>query len=151
MSPSSPVDTGYHDTDTVMWVRPNDLDSLGHVNNATVLEYLECGRWDWLARNQPRASGGRVIAVVARMEIDYRRIIESRRVLVHTHLESAPAAGEIGYRVAFVQTLFAAPSETPGVPEIVPGQEAVRALVQVGFYDTHDKCLATVDEFFRQP
>jgi acyl-CoA thioesterase FadM len=31
--------------------RPNDLDSLGHVNNAIVLEYLEAGRWSWFARN----------------------------------------------------------------------------------------------------
>ncbi|WP_261569598.1 acyl-CoA thioesterase, partial [Frankia gtarii] len=67
-------------------VRPNDLDALGHVNNAVALEYLEAGRWDWLD-HQGLVPGDRLIAVVARIEIDYRAEIPRGRVEIRTALE----------------------------------------------------------------
>jgi acyl-CoA thioester hydrolase len=125
---------------TTMWVRPNDLDSLGHVNNATVLEYLENGRWDWMARNGIRA-GKRVIAVVARIEVDYRRMIATRQVRVETTLERAPHPDEITYQVVFRQQVFLV-EESPSLP-------AVQARVQVGFFDVAAGGLATVEDYFQ--
>ncbi|RKI59045.1 acyl-CoA thioesterase, partial [Corallococcus sp. AB049A] len=40
----------FEESSLTLRVRPNDLDTLGHVNNATTLEYLEAGRWAWLER-----------------------------------------------------------------------------------------------------
>lgn len=124
-----------------MWVRPNDLDGLGHVNNATVLEYLENGRWDWMAKNGIRA-GRRVIAVVARMEVDYRRMIVCRQVRVETALEHVFDPDEITYQVVFRQQVV--PIEDGG--ESAP--PAALARVQVGFFDTAAGTLATADQFF---
>lgn len=130
----------YEPSTTTMWVRPNDLDSLGHVNNATVLEYLENGRWDWMARNGIR-SGRRVIAVVARIEVDYRRMIATRQVRVETTLEHEPDPDEITYQVVFRQRVIPI-EEGPSLP-------AVLARVQVGFFDTEAGGLATAEDFFQ--
>src|SRR5262245_23649922 len=66
-------------------VRPNDLDSLGHVNNAVVLEYLELARWHWLATLQvPRR--GRILPVVVRTEVDYLKEIGCEELHVTTQL-----------------------------------------------------------------
>lgn len=129
----------YEPSTTTMWVRPNDLDSLGHVNNATVLEYLETGRWDWMARNGIE-HGSRVIAVVARIEIDYRRMIASRQVQVETTLEHEPDPDDIAYQVVFRQEVIPL-EDDPALP-------AVLARVQVGFFDTATRGLATVEDFF---
>lgn len=131
----------FEPTTTLMWVRPNDLDSLGHVNNATVLEYLENGRWDWMARNGIHA-GPRVIAVVARMEVDYRRMITCRQVRVETALAHAPDPDEITYQVVFQQQVI--PVED-GADAALP---AALARVQVGFLDTATGNLTTADSFF---
>ena len=59
-------------------VRFSDLDGMGHVNNARYLSYLEEARvaWsDWLGREH----GADVMsdgAILARVEIDYRRPLE---------------------------------------------------------------------------
>jgi len=58
----------YTESRVSVGVRPNDLDALGHVNNAVV---LETGRRDWLDRRRLRSTGA-VLGVVARLEIDYR-------------------------------------------------------------------------------
>ncbi|HEY0132889.1 MAG TPA: thioesterase family protein, partial [Nannocystis sp.] len=66
-------------------IRPNDLDSLGHVNNAVVLEYFEAGRWAWMdARGIGRR--GKVVPVVSRIEVDYRRELTGPELQVHTTL-----------------------------------------------------------------
>ena len=56
-------------------VRPTDLDSKGHTNNARYLEYLQAGRWRWLEDNgltdESLRQAGAVL-VTARIEIDYR-------------------------------------------------------------------------------
>jgi acyl-CoA thioester hydrolase len=54
-------------------VRWRDVDALGHVNNATIVTYLETARTElW----RERFGGGTAIPfVVARVEVDYRRQI----------------------------------------------------------------------------
>ena len=68
-------------------VRPNDLDSLGHVNNATVLEYLEAGRWSWLEHHN-LFHGQKIIPVVARIEVNYSREILPGEVKIITKLKT---------------------------------------------------------------
>lgn len=121
-------------------MRPNDLDSLSHVNNAVVVEYLEAGRWDWLAR-QGLAHGDGIIAVVARSEIDYLAEIPRGEVEVRTHLES-PTAQELDedtltFRARFRQRVYRAGMDTP----------AVNALVTVAFLDATQRCLVSLQDF----
>jgi acyl-CoA thioesterase FadM len=80
-------------------VRPSDLDSLGHVNNAAVLEYLEYGRWEWLKRFGLRLATY-VVPVVTRVEVDYRCEIFMCDLAITTDL-----AGESFYRIVFNQTV----------------------------------------------
>lgn len=57
-------------------VRSTELDSLGHVNNAKYLEYLEWGRFEWLRESRVtldffgRSGLG---TVIANININYRR------------------------------------------------------------------------------
>lgn len=76
---------------TEVQVRYNDIDVLGHVNNAIYLQYLEQGRLD-IFEDFSRAKGiGRHemgITVVARIEIDYLHEIKyGQRVIVQTLVE----------------------------------------------------------------
>ncbi|MEV0534422.1 acyl-CoA thioesterase [Kitasatospora sp. NPDC050463] len=121
-------------------VRPNDLDALGHVNNAVALEYLEAGRWDWLGR-QGLVHGDRLIAVVARTEIDYLAEIPRGLVEVRTRLDS-PSEEEwdeegITFRVRFRQRIH--------LPEAA--RPAVDALVTVAFLDAEQRCLVSLQDF----
>jgi acyl-CoA thioester hydrolase len=123
-----------------MQVRPNDLDALGHVNNAVALEYLEAGRWDWLDKNG-LVHGDRMISVVARTEIDYLAEIPRGRVEVRTVLES-PAENEydeddITFRARFRQRVH--------LPEA--DKTAVDALVTVAFLDAEQRCLVSMQDF----
>jgi len=121
-------------------VRPNDLDALGHVNNAVALEYLEAGRWDWLGR-QGLEPGGPVVAVVARVEADYRAEIPRGQVEVRTLLEFPNAAefdgGDLTFRARFRQRLH-----LPGVE-----RPAVEALVTVAFLDPVARCVVSMEDF----
>lgn len=121
-------------------VRPNDLDALGHVNNAVALEYLEAGRWDWLGR-QGLVHGDRMIAVVARTEIDYLAEIPRGQIEVRTSLES-PSAEEfdeddLTFRARFRQRLHLSEAARP----------AVDALVTVAFLDAEQRCLVSMQDF----
>ncbi|MFJ9950294.1 acyl-CoA thioesterase [Kitasatospora sp. NPDC091207] len=121
-------------------VRPNDLDALGHVNNAVALEYLEAGRWDWLGR-QGFVHGDRLIAVVARTEIDYLAEIPRGRVEVRTVLAS-PSEEEwdeegITFRARFRQRIHLPEADRP----------AVDALVTVAFLDARQRCLVSLQDF----
>lgn len=123
-------------------VRPNDLDAMGHVNNAVALEYLEAGRWDWLGR-QGLVHGDRMIAVVARAEIDYLAEVPRGRVEIRTLLES-PTAEEfdedsLTFRARFRQRIH--------LPEVE--QPAVDALVTVAFLDAAQRCLVSLQDFLR--
>ena len=121
-------------------VRPNDLDALRHVNNAVALEYLEAGRWDWLGC-QGLAHGDRIVAVVARIEVDYLAEIRGGQVEVRTSLES-PTAAEfdeegLTFRARFRQRIHLPEVERP----------AVDALVTVAFLDAAQRCLVTLQDF----
>jgi acyl-CoA thioester hydrolase len=124
----------------ILPVRPNDLDALGHVNNAVALEYLEAGRWDWLDR-QGFAYDGRMIAVVARIEIDYRAEIPRGRVEIRTLLSSPTAAefdeDSLTFRARFRQRIHLPEAERP----------AVDALVTVAFLDATQRCLVSLQDF----
>lgn len=132
----------FEDSSLTLRVRPNDLDSLGHVNNATVLEYLETGRWAWLERNGLR-QGASVIGLTMRVEVDYLKEIAPQEVVVWTHLE-APSAEELGdaeavhYRVQFHQKILLGSGS----------QVAVEAHVQAAFIRAADRALCTAQEFF---
>lgn len=129
---------------TRLIVRPNDLDSLGHVNNAVVLEYLEAGRWAWLDHHDLRR-GGRVIPVVARIEIDYRREILPPEVVVTTSMEDDEAFLSPGY-LRFQSVFRQAVKCHPGEGSIV----AAEARAQVAFIDTVDRTLRSVQDYFEQ-
>lgn len=121
-------------------VRPNDLDALGHVNNAVALEYLEAGRWDWLGR-QGLVHGDRLIAVVARTEIDYLAEIPRGLVEVRTELAS-PSEEEwdeegITFRARLRQRIHLPEADRP----------AVDALVTVAFLDAEQRCLVSLQDF----
>jgi acyl-CoA thioester hydrolase len=139
LSESLPV--RFEESVTSVRVRPNDLDSLGHVNNATVLEYFEAGRWAWMDQHGLR-HGTRVLAVVARIEVDYRREILPQELEVRTVLE--PPEGEDlededaqHYRVYFRQKVL-----------IDSGRQvAAEARLQVAFIDASTRALSTLQEF----
>jgi len=116
-------------------VRPNDLDSLGHVNNAVVLEYLEAGRWAWMDRHQIRRVGG-VVPVVSRVEVDYRRELAGSTVQVRTALvEPDGDPDDVSYRACFTQQI------------LVDGSLAVEAVIYVAFIDARSRFLCTVQDF----
>jgi len=120
-------------------VRPNDLDSLGHVNNATVLEYLEAGRWAWMERHSLRRDS-RILPVTSRIEVDYRREILPQEVLVRTVLEpslSEDSEDEVSYRVYFRQRILLKQGE----------QVAAEARVQVAFIDSVERTLRTLQDY----
>ncbi|MBN1204790.1 MAG: acyl-CoA thioesterase [Myxococcaceae bacterium] len=131
----------FEDSSLTLRVRPNDLDSLGHVNNATALEYLEAGRWAWMERNSLRR-GGSIVALTIRIEVDYRKEISPGDVVVWTHLES-PEAEELGdveaihYRACFHQKILVGSGS----------QVAVEAHVQAAFVRGADRSLSSLQEF----
>lgn len=53
-------------------VRFADTDALGHVNNATYLEYLELARVEWLKRVLGAVETKEFGVILARVEIDYK-------------------------------------------------------------------------------
>lgn len=124
-----------NDTAIELVVRPNDLDALQHVNNATALEYLETGRWDWM-HNNGLTWGGRVVAVVARLEIDYRRPLLRGRVLVRTAMVSDIEPDDATYQAIFEQHIHQGDDEP-----------AVSAKLQVAFFDTTTGTLTTAQHF----
>lgn len=57
-------------------VADNEIDELGHVNNARFLEYLERGRMDWYNRCDPTLNNfadHSLGTVVVKIDINYRR------------------------------------------------------------------------------
>jgi acyl-CoA thioester hydrolase len=130
----------FEDSAVTLRVRPNDLDSLGHVNNATVLEYLEAGRWAWMDQHALRRDAG-VIGVISRIEVDYRReILAQQQVEVRTRLESPGPeelldADAVHYRATFRQQV------------LVEGQVVVDARVQAAFLHTAERTLASLQDF----
>ncbi len=134
----------FQESSLVLRVRPNDLDSLGHVNNAIALEYLEAGRWAWMEQSGLHW-GGSIIAVTTRIEVDYRREIGPQEVVVRTRLE-APSPEEledeeaVHYRALFHQQIL-----------VDLGQSlAVEARVQAAFISVKERSLRSVQEYLAQ-
>lgn len=138
--PRARCDVHFVRTTTAMWVRPNDVDALGHVNHATVLEYFENARLDWLATNG-LALSPTCAAVVARAVIDYRWPITCRRVEVDTSTAPLADAAELAYRVDFLQAVRCV-GDGAGA-----GKVAVEARIEVGFIDPRDGSLKSVQAF----
>lgn len=131
-------------------VRPNDLDSLQHVNNAVVLEYLETGRWHWALHNGLRVNG-LVIPIVARIEIDYLGMLLPPEVVVRTELTGELDPEGINYRAEFVQQVFQARKGREGDPvgrTQVSASPSVRARVQVAFVHRETEHLSTVQDYW---
>ncbi len=53
-------------------VRFSDLDAMGHVNNATFIQYLESARLGWWLHVTQREGLAALDMILARTEIDYR-------------------------------------------------------------------------------
>jgi acyl-CoA thioesterase FadM len=120
-------------------VRPNDLDSLAHVNNAVSLEYLEAGRWAWMDQYGLNRIG-RIVPVVTRIQVDYRREIRPQRLKVRTTLQQAARTGpdiDATYKVRFVQEIL--------INDCT--DTAVSAQVDVAFIDGETRSLASLQEF----
>ncbi|BAY61691.1 hypothetical protein NIES22_17580 [Calothrix brevissima NIES-22] len=119
-----------------MQVRPNDLDSFGHVNNATVLEYLETGRWDWLKQSNLHKKQ-QIFPVVARIEVNYRKEIIQENVVINTRLEQADKASQ--YQANFWQSIEIIKAGNPLV--------AVEARIKIVFIDSIERTLRTLEDF----
>lgn len=82
-------------------VRFADLDMLGHVNNATLVTFLEVARWQWwkaFLADRPFEEEG---FLVARVEVDYRApILLSDQVQVEVRCTKAGRTSfDLAYRV----------------------------------------------------
>jgi len=125
--------SGFRKTVTQLPVRPGDLDSVGHVNNARALEYLEHGRWDWLRRNN-LSRGTNVIPVVVRIEADYRAEIPWGDIRVETDMQDG---GDLTFKAIFNQLIYAGS----------PDQFAVKAVVHVAFIDAAARSVCTLQDY----
>ncbi|NET58782.1 MAG: acyl-CoA thioesterase [Symploca sp. SIO2E6] len=126
----------FETVDLTIQVRPNDLDSSGHVNNATIMEYLEAGRWSWL-KHHYLARGQRIIPVVARVEINYRHEIWLEEVRVITKLKEAEKP--LYYQVSFEQSIEIFKDEVATI--------ATEAIVKVAFIDSMERTIRTLQDF----
>jgi acyl-CoA thioesterase FadM len=124
-------------------VRPADLDGVGHVNNAVVLQYLEAGRWAWMDHHQLRRADP-VVPVVSRIEVDYLREIPYGALDVSTTMVNLAEGAlvdldDISYRARFRQEVRLGSD----------GTVAARADVAVAFIDKETRSLCTVQDFMR--
>ena len=120
-------------------VRPNDLDSLGHVNNAVILEYFEAGRWAWMNRQGIRQTQA-VVPVVSRIEVNYLKPVLGGMVEVNTRLSSFPDDPETSYQAVFQQSLTALTAQGPVA--------AAEAVIRIAFLDTSASGLCSLQEYF---
>lgn len=123
--------------ETEVSVRFQDLDIAGHVNNAVYVTYLEEARVDYLA-DVLDVGGDELSAVVARLEIDYRRPIrdlDDVTVAVRT-LEPGTSSVPMEYEiragnavVASAETVMVTVDDGTGETRPVPDRwrEQVRA------------------------
>jgi acyl-CoA thioester hydrolase len=118
--------------------RPNDLDSLAHVNHAVTLEFLEAGRWDWFGKHGI-GRGGPSSAVVTHVDVAYLQQIFPGELEVATRL--ATPLDEIAYRAQFRQTITV--RDDAGGPAL-----AIDACISVAFVDLATRRLCSMQEFF---
>ncbi len=76
-------------------VRWADVDSFGHVNNATYLSYLEECRSQWMSSVPSRWEEGDTGPVVANVNINYRRAIHWPQTLEVTLEPASPGRSSI--------------------------------------------------------
>lgn len=132
----------FGETILCLHVRPNDLDSLGHVNNAVAMEYLETGRWDWLARNGLRRRNP-ILPVVSRAEVNYWKELFPPAVRVRTRLDQHECSRLdeefVTYQAVFRQRIFsgAGPDTSP----------AIEARINVAFIDSELRTIRTLQDF----
>lgn len=129
----------YEDISITLPVRPNDLDSFGHVNYAAFLEYMEAGPWAWLSHHFRRQNPGKILPVVARLEINYLREARLEPLQVLTQLE---AAAESPYHVYFRQLVIV---ERDG-----RALSATEARVKMAFMHSLTRSLSTVQAFIEE-
>lgn len=118
---------------TCLSVRPSDLDSAGHVNNSRVLDYFEQGRWEWLQSHGLRRQT-RVVPVVSRIEVDYRKEIVWGPLNIETQRVQDEDAT---YKAMFSQRIFAGNTTEP----------SGTAFVHIAFINATDRRLCTVEDF----
>lgn len=123
----------FKNTVTQLPVRPGDLDSVGHVNNARVLEYLEHARWDWMRSNNLSRSEN-VIPVVVRIEADYRAEIPWGDIRVETGMQDGD---DLTFKAIFNQFIYAGPADP----------FAVKAVVHVAFIDAATRGVCTLQDY----
>jgi acyl-CoA thioesterase FadM len=118
-------------------VRPADLDSLGHVNNARLLEFLEAARWDWL---HAQGVGGRssIAPVVSSIVIDFLAQIRLTQVDVETVLRPLVEPElDLTFRVHVEQKVRLAGPQTL----------VAQAQIQIAFVNIVDQVLCPVADF----
>ena len=81
-------------------VRPSDLDSFGHVNNAKVLEFFELGRLMWLQAVELQPATG-IVPVLVHAELRYLCEILLGPLIIRTQL-----VAQTFYSVVFEQGIL---------------------------------------------
>ncbi len=78
---------------TAVPTRWGDADALGHINNAMLVRYLECGRIDYIEQvcQLSLADGGRFGFIIAKLEIGF-----VKQVHHPSHLEVATRVSRFG-------------------------------------------------------
>ena len=70
----------------LLLVRPTDLDSLGHCNNARIVEILETARWEWTGRS-PVHGGQKFVPIISKADIHYRGEVLAGEIKVFTWIK----------------------------------------------------------------
>jgi len=120
--------------------RPNDIDSLGHVNNAVVLEYFEAARWDWVTQ-MGIEHRSRIAVVVSRIVVDYVGQIFPGKLLVNTRFlrSSDDWLDEISYKAVVEQTVRAEGDS----------RELAKAKITLAFIGATTGALCTLQEYLQ--
>ena len=74
--------------DTPIQIRFNDVDQMGHVNNAVIMEYFDLGKEAFLAERGLPPEEGDFTVIIVHYEVDFQRQIHFHdRVHVSTTIE----------------------------------------------------------------
>ena len=74
--------------DTPIQIRFNDVDQMGHVNNAVIMEYFDLGKEAFLAERGLPPEEGDFTVIIVHYEVDFQRQIHFHdRVHVSTSIE----------------------------------------------------------------
>jgi acyl-CoA thioester hydrolase len=130
------------ETDLRLHVRPNDLDSLGHVNNAVAMEYLETGRWHWLACNGLRRDNS-ILPVVSHAELIYRKELSVAEVRIRTWLQPDDLS-RLTDTVDTYQLVFCQNIRNEAALDADP---AIEARIKIAFVDARTRMLRTAQDF----